>query len=139
MKFNRQNKKDKVTLDITPLIDIVFLLVIFLVVTTTFTDKSELTIDLPQAKGQIQMQAQDAVEVMIDAKGEYSVNGKHLINNDINTLKSAISQIVSENTQRPFLITADANTSHQSVVKVMDAAGQLGLTNLSITTVQPGE
>ena len=139
MKFNRQTKKDAVSLDITPLIDIVFLLVIFLVVSTTFTDKTELTIDLPQAKGQVQMQSNDAVEVVIDAAGEYSVNGKRLINDDINTLKSAISQIVNNNTKRPFLITADAKTTHQSVVKVMDAAGQLGLTNLSITTVQPDE
>lgn len=138
MKFKRQ-KKDKLTLDITPLIDVVFLLVIFLIVSTSFTDKSELTINLPEAKGQLQMQSADAVEVVINATGEYSVNGQRLINDDFSTLKSAISQIVNHNTKRPFLITADGNASHQSVVKVMDAAGQLGLTNLSITTIKPNE
>ena len=138
MQFKRQ-KKGRLSLDMTPLIDVVFLLLIFFMVSTTFTDKSELTINLPQAKGQVQMQPKDPVEVVINAKGEYSVNGKRLINDDFNTLKSAISQIANQDSKRPFLITADAKTSHQSVVKVMDAAGQLGLTNLSITTIQPGD
>lgn len=138
MNFKRQ-ARDKVSLDMTPLIDVVFLLLIFFMVSTTFTDKTELTIDLPQAKGQLQMQASNAVEVVISSSGEYSVNGKRLINDDFNTLKSAISQIANNDTKRPFLITADAKASHQSVVKVMDAAGQLGLVNLSITTVQPNE
>lgn len=138
MQFKRQ-ERSKLTVDITPLIDVVFLLLIFFMVSTTFTEKTELTIDLPEAKGQQQMQAADAVEVIIDAEGKYSVNGQRLINDDFDTLKSAVGQIVQQNTKRAFLITADANASHQSVVKVMDAAGQLGLINLSITTIKPNE
>jgi biopolymer transport protein ExbD len=138
MQFKRQ-ERSKLTVDITPLIDVVFLLLIFFMVSTTFTEKTELTIDLPEAKGQVQMQAADAVEVIIDAEGKYAVNGQRLMNDDFDTLKSAISQIAQQNTKRPFLITADANASHQSVVKVMDAAGQLGLINLSITTIKPNE
>lgn len=138
MRFKRQ-ERSRLNVDITPLIDVVFLLLIFFMVSTTFTDKTELTIDLPEAKGQLQMQASDAIEVVINQAGEYSVNGQRLINDDFNTLKSAISQVANHDLKKAFLITADANTSHQSVVKVMDAAGQLGLTNLSITTIKPNE
>ena len=138
MQFKRQ-ERSKLNVDITPLIDVVFLLLIFFMVSTTFTDKTELTIDLPEAKGQLQMQAKDAIEVVINESGEYSVNGQQLINNDFATVKSAISKIANHDVKRPVLITADANASHQSVVMVMDAAGQIGLTNLSITTIQPNE
>jgi biopolymer transport protein ExbD len=138
MQFKRQ-ERSKLNVDITPLIDVVFLLLIFFMVSTTFTNKTELTIDLPQAKGQLQMQSKDPIEVLISESGEYSVNGQRLINDDFATLKSAISQVANHDLKKPFLITADANTSHQSVVKVMDAAGQLGLTNLSITTIKPNE
>lgn len=123
----------------TPLIDVVFLLLIFFMVTTTFTDKTELVVELPEAEGKLQMEAKDAIEVIINQKGEYSVNGKRLINDNFSTLKSAISKAANDDTRRPFQITADANSPHQAVVRVMDAAGQLGLVNISITTIRPSE
>lgn len=136
MQFKRQ-AKDDVDVNMTPLIDVVFLLLIFFMVSTTFTDKTEIKLDLPQATGVAQVKQPDAIKLVISEQGEYSVNGAKLINNNFATLKSAISKAVKGDLHTPFIITADANTSHQSVVKVMDAAGQLGFTNLSITTVHP--
>ena len=108
-------------------------------VSTTFTDKTELSIDLPKAEGNLQMEAPTAIEIIISSKGEYSINGQRLINDNFATLKSAISKSAEGDLKRPFLITADAKSPHQSVVMVMDAAGQLGFTNLSITSVKPSE
>lgn len=138
MKFHRQ-KKDKLEVNLTPLIDVVFLLLIFFMVTTTFTDKTELIISLPEAVGQLQMEAKDAIEVVVTQKGEYLVNGQRLINDNFATIKSAISQASNNDKKRPFVITADAQSPHYSIVKVMDAAGQLGLVNISITTIRPSE
>ncbi len=136
MQFKRQ-AKDNVDVNMTPLIDVVFLLLIFFMVSTTFTDKTEIKLDLPQATGVAQMKQPEAIKLVISEQGDYAVNGAKLINNNFATLKSAISKAAKGELTTPFIITADANTSHQSVVKVMDAAGQLGFTNLSITTVHP--
>ena len=138
MKFKRQSKSE-VDVNLTPLIDVVFLLLIFFMVSTTFTDKTELAIDLPEAKGQLQMESQGAIEVVVSQSGNYSVNGKKLLNARFSTLKSAIEKISEGDYKKPFIITADAQSPHQAVVMVMDAAGQLGFSNLSITSIQPNE
>ena len=108
-------------------------------VTTTFTDKTQLTINLPEANGEIQMVEASVIEVLINAAGEYHVNGQRLINDNFATLKSAISQQQQQNAQASFIITADGDAPHRSVVMAMDVAGQLGITNLSVTTVRPNE
>lgn len=138
MKFKRQTS-NAVDVNLTPLIDVVFLLLIFFMVSTTFTDKTELAIDLPEAQGQIQMASTQSVEVVVSQGGEYSVNGKKLLNSEFATLKTAIDKISEGDKERAFVITADAQATHQSVVMVMDAAGQLGFTNLSITSISPNE
>jgi len=136
MQFKRQNK-EAVDVNMTPLIDVVFLLLIFFMVSTTFTDKTEIKLDLPKAQGTAQKKQPEAIKLVINNSGDYAVNGAKLINNNMATLKSAISKAAEGNLQTPFIITADANTSHQSVVKAMDAAGQIGFVNLSITTIHP--
>lgn len=139
MQFKRQNNRE-LDVNLTPLIDVVFLLLIFFMVSTTFTDKTELTINLPEASGEIQMKDDKAIEVVINASGEYSVNGQRLINDHFSTLKSAIGQLQeSGKHSQTFVITADAKAPHQSVVMAMDAAGQLGITNISVTTIRPDE
>ncbi len=134
MQFKRLQTKE-VDVNITPLIDVVFLLLIFFMVSTTFTDKLELAVDLPKAEGQVQLQKTEAIEIIITQAGDYSVNGKKLLNNELSTLKNAFSQLAGGDSSRPMIITADENAAHKAVVRVMDAAGQLGFTNLSITTI----
>ena len=136
MQFRRQ-KREEDSINLTPLIDVVFLLLIFFMVSTTFTKETHLKIDLPEAMGDIQQDVPEHIEVLIDAQGNYSVNGQPLVNNQGTTLKAAIDEVGGGNTDRPFIITADANTTHKAVVTAMDVAGQLGYVNLSITTQNP--
>ena len=135
MNFKRQNKEE-LSLNLTPLIDIVFLLLIFFMVSTTFTKDNHLSINLPEADGEVSDAPKQMVEVLIDKDGQYSINGKSLISNKLITLKQAIEKESKGDRSLPFIITADAATPHESVVRAMDAAGQLGFSRLSITSKQ---
>ncbi len=136
MKFRRQRTEDE-GINLTPLIDVVFLLLIFFMVSTTFTKRTQLSVDLPEATGEQNSELPKQIEIMIAADGSYAVNDQVLVNNKIETLKSAIDKLSEGNNKVPLVITADAKTPHQSVVQAMDAAGQLGFAHLSITTRQP--
>lgn len=136
MKFRRQDR-DEEGVNLTPLIDVVFLLLIFFMVSTTFTKETHLSVDLPEATGEPSADIPDQLEILISADGSYSVNGLALVNNQIDTLKSALEKTSEGNNKVPLVITADAKTPHQAVVQAMDAAGQLGFASLSITTRQP--
>lgn len=136
MKFQRQ-KIEQDGVNLTPLIDVVFLLLIFFMVSTTFTKETHLSVDLPEAVGQPSVENPKQVEILIAADGSYSVNGKALVNNKRETLGSAVQQVSEGDNKLPLVITADAKTPHQSVVEAMDVAGQLGFTRLSITSRQP--
>ena len=135
MNFKRQNKEE-LSLNLTPLIDIVFLLLIFFMVSTTFTKESHLSINLPEADGEVSDAPKKMVEVVIDKDGQYSINGQNLITTKLITLKQAIEKVSQGDRSLPFIITADAATPHESVVRAMDAAGQLGFSRLSITSKQ---
>lgn len=135
MNFKRQ-KKEELSLNLTPLIDIVFLLLIFFMVSTTFTKENHLSINLPEADGKVSESPKQMVEVLIDKDGQYSINGKSLISNKLITLKQSIEKVSEGDRSLPFIITADAATPHESVVRAMDAAGQLGFSRLSITSKQ---
>jgi len=136
MQFKRQIKAEE-SINLTPLIDVVFLLLIFFMVSTTFTKETHLNIDLPEASGDLQPTLNDQIEVVVDSKGGFTVNGKALVNSQISTLRSAVEQISRGNTAVPFLITGDASARYESIVAVMDMAGQLGFSNLSMTTRAP--
>lgn len=133
MNFKRQNK-ETVEVNLTPLIDVVFLLLIFFMVSTTFTKENHLSIDLPEASAELQPVATNRLEIIITASGNYSINDKTLINNQLGTLKRGLVKAANGEEGLPVTITADANTPHQAVVRAMDAAGQTGFVNLSITT-----
>lgn len=135
MNFKRQSK-DELSLNLTPLIDIVFLLLIFFMVSTTFTKENHLAINLPEASGETSQAPKKMIEVVIDKSGQYSINGQALLSNKLVTIKQAVQKMAGDNRDIPFIITADASTPHESVVRAMDAAGQLGFSRLSITSKQ---
>lgn len=135
MNFKRQNKEE-LSLNLTPLIDIVFLLLIFFMVSTTFTKENHLAINLPEADGEVAQAPDTMVEVLIDSQGKYSVNGQSLVSQKLIVLKQAIEKVSAGDRSLPFIITADAATPHEFVVRAMDAAGQLGFSRLSITSRQ---
>jgi biopolymer transport protein ExbD len=136
VNFKRQNR-EPVEVNLTPLIDIVFLLLIFFMVSTTFTKENHLKLDLPEASAEPVNQPDSVVEIIINAQGDYSINGQALVNKQLDTVKRGLQKALSGRDDAPVVITADANTPHQAVVRAMDAAGQVGLVNLSITTRQP--
>jgi len=133
VKFARRLKPE-VDVNLTPLIDVVFLLLIFFMVSTTFTKDTHLSIDLPKATGAEALVAEKQIEITISRQGDYGINGVALVNNKIDTLKTAIEKVSGGDTTLPLIITADSATEHQSVVTAMDAVGQLGFSKLSITT-----
>jgi len=136
MSFKRQVKAEE-GVNLTPLIDVVFLLLIFFMVSTTFTKESHLEIDLPEASGDPQPQNAAQIDVVVDAQGSYSVNGKQLINNQLETLRRALEDSSGGVTDIPFVITGDADSSYQAIISVMDTASQLGFVNISMTTRTP--
>jgi len=140
VKFARRGRHEA-SVELTPLIDVVFLLLIFFMVSTTFIRETQLKIDLPEAAGELQEIEEDVIEITVDRIGDYAVNDRLLVKNDIGTLVRALEAVIEEGkgTGSRLIITADANASHQSVVRAMDAAGKVGLTHISITTQQPSE
>jgi biopolymer transport protein ExbD len=138
MKFERQ-LNEEVSVNLTPLIDVVFLLLIFFMVTTTFTRDTNLLINLPEASGELMDVAPEQIEVLVAQNGSYAVNGRGLVNTQLSTLMDAIEEMSGGDRSLPVIITADANASYQSVVTVMDAAAQLGFSQLNIATSQESE
>ena len=132
----RPNRRDDIDLNMTPLIDVVFLLLIFFMVSTTFEKQARLKVTLPEASAQAIQNKDDPVVIGIDSKGRYYINDRQLVNSQLDTLKKALSKTVGSNTDIPLVLRADAKTPHQSVVMAMDAAAQLGLTRLSIATLE---
>ena len=123
-------------LNLTSLIDVVLLLLIFFMVSTTFVDESRIQLQLPQASAEpAPEQRKDPIEVAVTASGEYRVNGQTLINRNPATLSAAVSKLAGEARDIPITIRADARSTHQSVVTAMDVLGRLGFRAISIATV----
>jgi|TARA_B110000503_G_C7173585_1_gene425844 biopolymer transport protein ExbD len=136
VKFRRQ-RREETGVNLTPLIDVVFLLLIFFMVSTTFTRETQLSIDLPEAQGKPKESVEQEIEILVDEAGNYRVNGEALVDTRMRTLQAAIYKISAGDTTLPMTISADAQAAHQDVVQAMDAAGQMGFVHLSITTLQP--
>jgi len=132
----KPDRRDDIDLNLTPLIDVVFLLLIFFMVSTTFEKTSKLKIDLPEASVKAEKQPQKKIVIGIDIKGRYYINERQLVNTQMKTLKLALIKVAGDDKSIPLILKADAKTPHQSVVNVMDAASQLGLTRLSISTLE---
>ena len=132
----KPDRRDDIDLNLTPLIDVVFLLLIFFMVSTTFEQQSKLKVDLPEASAQAIKKEADTVIIGIDAKGRFFINDRQLVNTQFKTLKMALMKTVGDKKDTPLVLKADAKTPHQSVVMAMDAAAQLGLTRLSIATLE---
>lgn len=129
----RGKAKDQVELNLVPLVDIVLTLLIFFMLTTTFERYGALKLQLPQANGQKQGDPK-VLEIAIDADGRYYLNQRELVNAQIETLKQAIAKAVDQVAQPVVVIAADRKTPHEFVVRVLDAARQLGLRHITFAT-----
>ena len=126
--------EDEPEVNLTPLIDVVFLLLIFFMVSTTFEHQSRIHIELPEATASPEEIEEESIEIIIDAQGRYFIGEEQVVNTELKTLKSAISKVLGDRETVPVTIRADANTPHQAVVTALDATSQLGLTKISLAT-----
>jgi len=131
--------------NLTSLIDVVLLLLIFFMVSTSFVKQSQIAIYLPAAESSaIVEETPRQIDVMISATGVFMVNGRELINNRPETIRNALQKVSAGDNSLPLTISADANARHQDVVTAMDIAGRLGFVRISIATLneknaeQPG-
>ena len=141
MKFRRKAggvAREEVFLNLTSLIDVIFVLLLFFVVTTTFSRPNQLKIELPEASSGTPPTPSEVkqLEVSIGADGQYQVNSQSLQVNDLTSLMTALQRESAGDNSLPLTISADAKTPHQSFVTAMDAAGKLGFAHLRITTVE---
>lgn len=122
--------------NLTSLIDVVLLLLVFFMVSTSFVKQSQINISLPQAeRSTLVEEPADQIDIMITETGTFLVNGRELINNRPETIRNALQKVSVGNNDMPLTISADANARHQHVVTAMDVAGRLGFTKISIATV----
>ena len=134
MRLKNHVKEDP-TVDLTSLIDVVFLLLIFFMVSTTFERESVLKVDLPEASAVAEREElPESLELIIDAQGRMYLNDQRLIDSEERTIRAAIEQLAGENRDLPLILRADRETPHHFVVTAMDVAAQLGFLNLSIAT-----
>jgi biopolymer transport protein ExbD len=122
--------------NLTSLIDVVLLLLIFFMVSTSFVKQSQIAIRLPQAdSAAVVEETPEKIDIMITASGTYLVNGRELINNRPATIRNALRKVSSGNSNLPLTISADASAKHQDVVTAMDVAGRLGFVQINIATI----
>lgn len=138
MKFQRRIQEE-LQINLTPLIDVVFLLLIFFMVTTTFTRETRLAVNLPEADGDPVQETPTSIEISVSQNGAYAIDGRPLVNSELGTLMRALEEVSAGDRDIALILIADANATHQSVVTAMDAIGQSGFSRLSIATRKPEE
>ena len=138
MKFRKDSNTKQVEVNLTPLIDVVFLLLIFFMVSTTFEKQSQIKITLPEANTSETVEKEpQVIDIGIDPEGKYFVNTEELLKSDAETLKNMLVKVSQGKTDLPVIISADGKAPHQSVITVLDVASQLGMTQMTFATQQP--
>jgi biopolymer transport protein ExbD len=132
----QSHKKEPLEVNVTPLIDVVFLLLIFFMVSTTFERESEIEIMLPEATATDKTTDEFVLQITIDEEGTYYINHQRVINTKIETLMKAMRLVAGERKDPPVILSADAKTPHQAVVTAMDAARRLGFVHLNFATTR---
>lgn len=133
MKFHRA-PTEELELNLTPLIDVVFLLLIFFMVSTTFQKESEISLQLPKATDTEVEPAEERIEIVINAAGRFFIDELEVVDSDVASLQNALFKVSNGKRDIPLTIRADAQVPHQAVVTAMDAAGQLGMLKITIAT-----
>jgi biopolymer transport protein ExbD len=139
MKLQSRSREEP-EINVISLVDVLLVLVLFFMVSTSFLRETEISLKLPEANASSQAAASDdELEIVITQAGAYLVNGRELINSERRTLRAAIERLAGAKRDQRVFIRADAAATHQAVVTAMDVAGQLGFTQLNIAAVTPPE
>ena len=139
MKFPRLPEQNNIQINLTPLIDVVFMMLVFFILTTNFIKENRLSVVLPEAQSRYPASEAELITVIVDAGGNYIVNDKKLADNRRDTLTLALRRARDASDLRELKVTADARVVHGKVVLLMDVAGQLGFSNIRITTREATE
>ena len=134
MNFQRGKKHEDLELNLVPLIDVLLVIIIFLVVSTTFSRFSELKINLPTAEANSPDKKPNVINVSITADGVYSVNETQHPNKSLESIITALKNSSKGEKEVPVIINADAKCEHQLVINVMEASRQAGLTHITFST-----
>ena len=134
MQIRSRRADSEPEINLVPLIDVILVLIIFFVITTTFDLNSALKLELPQASAEQSESPDHVLSVLVNAEGRYFIDEHEALRTDVESLKRTILEVAGEDRQRPVLLRADARTPHQAVVTAMDALGQLGFRQISIAT-----
>lgn len=129
-------KLEEPDVNLTPMIDVVFLLLLFFMVSTSFIRESSLKVDLPEATGQIIEQQDEPIDIIINVDGDFIINGTTLTKPTKKQLQIELKAAVGTVEDPHIIISADANTEYQNIVTAMDTAQQLGYTRLTMATRQ---
>ena len=134
MNFQRGKAHEELEINLVPLIDVLLVIIIFLIVSATFARTSELQINLPTAEANSPQQKPTVITVEVDAGGRYMVNGDEVQGAEVNAIASALSKAGGDGKDPTIVINADAKSTHQSVVNVMEAARQANYTHITFAT-----
>jgi biopolymer transport protein ExbD len=139
--MNLQSRsREEPEINLTSLIDVVLLLLVFFMVSTSFVREAEIAIRLPEATAESQPETTaEVLEISITESGNFAVNGRSLINNERRTLRAAIERLIGNRRDIPVIIRADAQSAHQDTVTAMSVAGDLGFVEINIATVTAPE
>jgi biopolymer transport protein ExbD len=138
MNFQRGKKHEDLEMNLVPLIDVLLVIIIFLVVSATFARMSELQINLPTAEANSPDQKPLVIDVGIDSKGNYVVAKNTLPEGSVSAIGAALQRAAGAGKEPTIIINADAKTTHQSVINVMEAARQVGYTHITFATQTGG-
>lgn len=134
MRIRDDRAGDEPEINLVPLIDVILVLIIFFVITTTFDARSTLQLQLPNASADTATTEAAVLSLLINAEGRYFVGDREVLRTDLDALKQVLLEEGGEDRARPVLLRADARTPHQAVVTALDALGQLGFRRISIAT-----
>lgn len=134
MNFSSGRYREEPEISLTSLIDVVFTLIIFFVVTTTFDERSAIALQLPQATRQEQPPVVEPLTIVVDARGRFFIGSNEVLKSDPDSLRRAIEQVAGDDRDRPVTVRADAAAEHQWVVRVLDALRQLGFARVQFAT-----
>ncbi len=140
MNLRKHRNEEPNLIDLAPLIDVVFILLIFFMVSTTFSRQSEIEVSLPEASSEEKTEkSPDQLIISIDARGRFYLNERALVNDQVEVIRNALLKETGGNKKLPLIISADGDAPHQAVITAMDAARQAGITRIGFATQHASE
>jgi biopolymer transport protein ExbD len=134
VNFQRGREREPLEINLVPLIDVMMVILIFLMITTTYSKYTELQINLPTAEAQKQLERPNEIAVLVNAQGQYVINRNAVPFRSIEQLADELRRAGGVQKEPVVVISADAAATHQSVVRVMEAARLAGLSQITFTT-----